>query len=113
MRIQFQRDFGSFGRKGQWLDLAPDEAALLITSGIARSDSGITDRAILDRAGRPDADPLSPGKSFGDFVRAVLRNDRFYLEKHYGSTLRVPDTSPLSPRGRGPAGRGTPSPLAG
>ena len=107
MRVQFQRDFGTIGARGQWADLAPDEATLLI----ARSASGLTDRAILDRAGHPD--PPSAGKSLGDFVRAVLRNDRFYLEKHYGSTLRVPDTSPLSPRGRGPAGRGTPSPLAG
>jgi hypothetical protein len=61
MRIQFQRDFGSFGQKVQWADFAPDEAALLIAHGIARSASGLTDRAILDRAGRPDPDPPSAG----------------------------------------------------
>ena len=93
MRVQFQRNFGTIGARGQWADLAPDEAALLIAHGIAHSDSGITDRAILDRAGRPDPDPPSAGKSLGDFVCAVLRNDRFYLEKHYGSTLRLPDGS--------------------
>jgi hypothetical protein len=51
MRVQFQRNFGTIGARGQWADLAPDEAALLIAHGIARSDSGLTDRAILDRAG--------------------------------------------------------------
>jgi HK97 family phage major capsid protein len=34
-----------------------------------------------------DGDPK--GKTFGDFALAVARNDRAYLEKHYGSTFNA------------------------
>jgi HK97 family phage major capsid protein len=100
MRIQFLKNLGLFGNKGDFTTCTVEEAEFYIKHGIARAVDSQTNLAILhgptspeSRSAASPAVPRSPG-SFGDFVRAVVRNDSYYLEKHYASRLVVPDPLP-------------------
>jgi HK97 family phage major capsid protein len=73
---------------GTWLDVSDAEAADLVRLGLAHTADGLLDRALLDTVSRfrhgPDP-AAAEQRSFADFLRAVVRNDAYYLEKHYGS----------------------------